>query len=158
VPDMPVEPATPGRYPADMESRVAVLEQIARETTASLGRIERGMDAQREELRGIEERFGRGVDAQREELRAIQQRFERGLDAQRKEQQVFQERVERGMDAQRKELLVFQERFERRLDVQSAEHHAEFRWLLGVMLAGFTTLLGAFGAMLGVMAHGFHWL
>ncbi|HTW72378.1 MAG TPA: hypothetical protein VME47_21025 [Acetobacteraceae bacterium] len=140
MPDMPVEPATPGRYPGDMESRVAVLEQIARETTASLGRIERGMDAQREELR------------------ALQERFERGMDAQRKELHVFQERFERGMDAQRKELLVFQERFERRLDMQAAEHRTEFRWLLGVMLGGFTTLLGAFGAMLGVMAHGFHWI
>jgi hypothetical protein len=30
--------------------------------------------------------------------------------------------------------------------------------LLGVMLAGFTTLLGAYGAMLAAMAHGFHWL
>jgi hypothetical protein len=40
----------------------------------------------------------------------------------------------------------------------AAEERADFRWLLGVMLAGFTTLLGAFGAMLGVMAHGFHWL
>jgi len=62
------------------------------------------------------------------------------------------------MDAQRKELLASQERFERRLDIQAAEHHTEFRWLMGVMLGGFTTLLGAFGAMLGVMAHGFHWL
>ncbi|HUN39706.1 MAG TPA: hypothetical protein VMU81_05400 [Acetobacteraceae bacterium] len=41
MPDLPVECATPGRYPADMESCVVVLEQIARETTASFGRIER---------------------------------------------------------------------------------------------------------------------
>ena len=122
MPDVPVEPVNSGRYPADMESRVAVLEQIARETTASLGRIERGMDAQRQDLHALQERF------------------------------------EYGVDAQRKELLVFQERFERRLDMHAAEQRAEFRWLLGVMLAGLTTLLGAFGAMLGVMAHGFHWL
>jgi hypothetical protein len=31
------------------------------------------------------------------------------------------------------------------------DQRADFRWLLGVMLGGF-------GAMLGVMAHGFHWL
>ena len=79
MPDLPVEPASPGRYPADMESRVAVLEQIARTTTASLERIERRMDA------------------------------------------------------------------------LAAEHRSDFRWLLGTMLAGF-------GALLGAMAHGFHWL
>lgn len=36
------------------------------------------------------------------------------------------------------------ERFDTRLD-------SHFRWLLGIMLAGF-------GALLGVMAHGFHWI
>jgi hypothetical protein len=83
---MPVEPASPGQYPADMESRVAVLEQIARTTTVSLDRIER------------------------------------------------------------------------RIDTLAAEHQADFRWLLGVILAGFATMLGAYGAMLAAMAHGFHWL
>jgi hypothetical protein len=92
-----LEPGGGGRYPADMESRVAVLEQIARVTTASLERIERRLDA---------------------------------------------------MD----------ERTQRRLDALSAEHHADFRWLLGVMLGGLATMLGGFGALLGVMAHGFHWL
>ncbi len=86
MPDLPVEPTSPGRYPADMESRVAVLEQIARTTTASL------------------------------------------------------------------------ERIERRLDMQAAAQRSDFRWLLGVMLAGFTTLLGAYGAMLAAMVHGVHWL
>ena len=104
MPDLPVEPASPGRYPAEMGSRVAVLEQIARETTASLARLERGMDTQRAELR------------------------------------------------------AFQERMERRMDMLGAEHRSDFRWLSGLMLAGFTTLLGAFSAMLGAMAHGFHWL
>jgi hypothetical protein len=93
LPDLPVEPASPGRYPADMESRVAVLEQIARTTTAALERIEHRIDLQTVEIRAL-----------------------------------------------------------------AAEHHADFRWLLGVMLAGFTTLLGAMGAMLAAMAHGFHWL
>jgi hypothetical protein len=90
VPDLPVEPANPSRYPADMESRVAVLEQIARTTTATLERIERRMDMHVAELR--------------------------------------------------------------------AELRADFRWLLGVMSAGFATLLGAYGALLAAMAHGFHWL
>ena len=91
MPDLPVEPSTPGRYPADMESRVAVLEQIAQTTTAALERIERRIDLQQQSAR-------------------------------------------------------------------SPRQRSDFRWLLGVMLAGFATLLGAFGTMLGAMAHGFHWL
>ena len=74
-----VEPTGAGRYPADMESRVAVLEQIARATSATL------------------------------------------------------------------------ERLDRRLDTIEREQRADFRWLLGLILA-------QTGAMLGVMAHGFHWL
>jgi hypothetical protein len=50
------------------------------------------------------------------------------------------------------------ERIERRLDTVAADQRADFRWLLGIMLGGFTAMLGGFGAMLGVMAHGFHWL
>jgi hypothetical protein len=50
------------------------------------------------------------------------------------------------------------ERIERRLDAQAATQRSDFRWLLGVVLAGFATMLGAYGAMLGAMAHGFHWL
>ena len=83
MPDLPVEPSNSGRYPADMESRVAVLEQIARTTAIPLERIERRMDMRAAELR--------------------------------------------------------------------AEHRSDFRWLLGIMLGGF-------GALLGAMAHGFHWL
>ncbi|HUB14270.1 MAG TPA: hypothetical protein VMB34_20125 [Acetobacteraceae bacterium] len=104
MPDLPVEPGNPGRYPADMESRVAVLEQIARTTTEGLAQIMRGMETQRAEFRALEDRL------------------------------------------------------ERRIDLVASQQRSDFRWLLGVMLAGFTTLLGAFGAMLGVMAHGFHWL
>jgi hypothetical protein len=51
------------------------------------------------------------------------------------------------------------ERIERRIDMQAAAQRSDFRWLLGVMLAGFATMLGAYGAMLAAMAaHGFHWL
>jgi len=88
-----LEPASGGRYPGDMESRVAVLEEIARNLAAGQDRMERRFDA-----------------------------------------------------------------FERRLDTLSARHHADFRWLLGIMLGGFGAMFGGFAAMLGVMAHGFHWL
>ena len=42
------------------------------------------------------------------------------------------------------------EAIERRLDSIIHGHRADFRWLIGAMTAGF-------GALLGVMAHGFHW-
>lgn len=57
------------------------------------------------------------------------------------------ERLERRFDAA-----------DQRMDSIIREQRADFRWLLGVMLGGFTAMLGGFGAMLGVMAHGFHWL
>ena len=57
------------------------------------------------------------------------------------------ERLDRRFDA-----------IDRRFDALEAQHRADFRWLLGVMLGGFASMLGAFGALLGVMAHGFHWL
>ena len=40
----------------------------------------------------------------------------------------------------------------------AAGQGVDFRWLPGVTLTGFTALLGAVGAMPGVMAHGFRWL
>ncbi len=87
MPDTPVEPSSPRSYPPDMESRVAVLEQIAR---ARLSR-----------------RWNASIAA---------------------------------------------------FDQMAAEHRADFRWLLGIMLAGFGTLIGMMSGMLGVIAHGFHWL
>ena len=69
-----------------MESRVAVLEQIARSTTAALERLERRFDT-----------------------------------------------------------------MDQRMDSVMREQRADFRWLLGLILA-------QTGALLGVMAHGFHWL
>jgi len=45
MPDTPVEPPGAGRYPTEMETRVALLEQVARTTIASLERIERRIDA-----------------------------------------------------------------------------------------------------------------
>jgi hypothetical protein len=50
------------------------------------------------------------------------------------------------------------DRIERWQDALAAEQRADFRWLLGIMLGGFVTVLGLLGALLGVMAHGFHWL
>jgi hypothetical protein len=50
------------------------------------------------------------------------------------------------------------DRIGHRLDQIAADQRADFRWLLGVMLGGFSVILGGFGAMLSVMAHGFHWL
>jgi hypothetical protein len=43
------------------------------------------------------------------------------------------------------------ERIERRIDAMATEQRSDFCWLLGMML-------GTAGTLLGVMAHGFHWL
>ncbi len=50
------------------------------------------------------------------------------------------------------------ERIERRLDAVSVEQRSDFRWLLGMMLGATGTVLAALAGLLGVMAHGFHWL
>jgi len=50
------------------------------------------------------------------------------------------------------------ERIERRLDLVAAAQHNDFRWLLGMMVAATSTTFAAFLGLLGVMAHGFHWL
>ena len=97
MPDTPLEPASGGRYPADMESRVAILEQIARSTVASLERIERRLDS-------LDTRTSAWFDT-----------------------------------------------IDRRFDLVDTAYRGDFRWLLGIMLGGF-------GALLGVMAHGFRWL
>ena len=78
-----LEPAGGGRYPADMESRVAALEQIARTTAATLERLERRFET-------IDRRF---------------------------------------------------EAIDRRIDALTSEHRSDFRWLLGIMLGGFTAML-----------------
>jgi len=93
MPDTPIELPPDRRYPSDMESRVAVLEQIARDTATTLERIERRIDV-----------------------------------------------------------------IDRRIDMVAARQQADFRWLLGVMFGGFSATIAGFAAMLGVMAHGFHWL
>jgi hypothetical protein len=93
MPDPPIEPPHRDRYPADMESRAAVLEEIARSTAMTLARIERRLDV-------------------------VDQRF----------------------------------------DVLAASQRADFRWLVGIMFGGFSATIAGFATMLGVMAHGFHWL
>jgi len=45
MPDLPVEPAGDGRYPADMATRVALLEQIVQTDRATFARVERQLEA-----------------------------------------------------------------------------------------------------------------
>ena len=52
-----LEPTAGGPYPSDMESRVAVLEQIARTMAASLERIDRRFDAIDRRFEVIDRRF-----------------------------------------------------------------------------------------------------
>ncbi|HEY2418845.1 MAG TPA: hypothetical protein VGH84_13055 [Steroidobacteraceae bacterium] len=50
------------------------------------------------------------------------------------------------------------ERIERRLDTIEATQRTDFRWLLGIMLGGFSLTLGGFVATLGLIAHTQHWI
>src|SRR5262245_22943776 len=100
-----------------MESRVTVLEYIARATRATLERIERRFDTIDRKFESMERKFD-----------AIDRRFD-GVDRR------FQG-IDRRVDA---------------LAILAIAHRTDFRWLLGIMLGGF-------GALLGVMARGFHWL
>ena len=50
------------------------------------------------------------------------------------------------------------DRIEARIDRLEDRMDRQFRWLMGVMLGGFVSMLAGFAGMLGVMAHGFHWL
>jgi hypothetical protein len=118
VPDIPVEPAGGSRYPGDMEARVALLEQLARVTAASLERIERRLDT------GLMHADGR------------MDRMDDRMD-----------RLDGRMD-----------RIDRRLDMLWGAQRSDFRWLLGMMVAGTGTILASLLGLLGVMAHGFHWL
>src|SRR5437773_1013121 len=61
-----IEPPDPGRYPPSMEARVAVLEQIARTTAATVERLERRFEAIDRRFEAIDRR----IDALTSEHRA----------------------------------------------------------------------------------------
>jgi len=69
-------------------------------------------------------------------------------------------RIERRFDLIDRRFEAIDRRFEamdRRFELVDRRMDANFRWLLGVMLAGWGSVLGVLGAMFGLMAHGFHW-
>ena len=72
------------------------------------------------------------------------------------------ERIERRIDAlaQQIDSRITSEsaRLDRRMDALETNQRADFRWLLGVMIGMFGTMIAGFGGLLAVMAHGFHWL
>jgi uncharacterized coiled-coil protein SlyX len=61
------------------------------------------------------------------------------------------ERLDKRLDRMDGRLESRFDRLDDRLMAIDTHHRADFRWLLGLTLAGFAGLLGA-------MAHGFHWL
>ena len=50
------------------------------------------------------------------------------------------------------------DRIERRLDTIEATQRTDFRWLLGILLGGFSLTLGGFGAVLSLIARTQHWI
>jgi len=140
MPDIPIEPASGGRYPAGMETRVAILEQLARVTAASLERIER--------------RFDTGLTHADDRMDRLERRLDMGL-AQTND---HMDRIERRLDMGLAHADSRMDRIDRQLDMLSGDQHSDFRWLLGIMIAGTGTIFGCLLGLLGVMAHGFHWL
>ncbi len=61
------------------------------------------------------------------------------------------DRIERRLETMDVAHRAAIDRLERRIEAIEAAHRADFRWLLGIMF-------GAWASLLGVMAHGFHWL
>jgi hypothetical protein len=70
------------------------------------------------------------------------------------------ERIERKFETMDRRFEMVDRHFEAmegRIDAMNLQHRADFRWLLGVTLGGWGSVLGALGGILGVIAHGFHW-
>lgn len=44
------------------------------------------------------------------------------------------------------------------LEKECSEIKTDFRWLIGIMLAGFGSLIAMNGTMFAMMSHGFKWL
>ena len=76
MPDTPVEPPASGRYPGDMESRVAVLEQIPRSTNATLERIDRRFDAIDHRFEAMERRLDARFDVVDSRFEAMNRRID----------------------------------------------------------------------------------
>jgi hypothetical protein len=67
-------------------------------------------------------------------------------------------RLERRIEEQGSRLERRVDDLGRRVDDVAKEHHADFRWLFGIIIGLFATMIAGFSALLGVVAHGFHWL
>jgi tetrahydromethanopterin S-methyltransferase subunit F len=50
------------------------------------------------------------------------------------------------------------ERIDRRLETIENNQRSDFRWTLGIMITGYLGIIAGFTGILGVMAHGFHWI
>ena len=68
------------------------------------------------------------------------------------------ERIERRLDPGLTHADDRMDRIERRLDMPWHDQRSNFRWLFGVMFAGTGAVLTFILCLIGVMAHGFHWL
>jgi hypothetical protein len=102
---------------SDQEPRLAVPEEIARSTKATLERIDRRLDA-------IENR----MIASDNRMIAFQADVDRRFTA-------FQADVDR-------RFLTFQSEMNSRLIALQADQRSDFRWLLGVGLGGFGAMFG----------------
>jgi hypothetical protein len=140
MPDMPVDFFPNPSYPKHMESRVAVLEHIAKTTAATLERLEQRQDQ-------MLDRMDRRFDAMEAKFDAVDRRFE-AMD--RKFEARF-DAMDRKFEAK---FDVMDRRFEtmdQRWVMLNTHHRQDFLWLITIQVA-------TVGGLLTAMARGFHWL
>jgi len=92
-----------------------------------------------------------GMEARVAVLEQIARTTAAALDRIERRQDASVERIEQRLDRAEASTRVEFQRIETRLGAIEANARADHRWVLGI-------LLGGFAGLLGVMAHGFHWL
>jgi len=137
-------------YTASMEARVAVLEEIARNTEKLLGKMDARMDRMEAHNIQMEERLIARMEAMEHRLTARIEAGEVQTDKRIEAVDRRIESVEKRMEAMETRIDKRMESFERHLIRLEDRHVTDFRWMLGLGIA-------AVAFLFAVMAHGFHW-
>ena len=129
-----------------METRVAILEQIAKDTRDLLARLDARMDRSDALMDARMDRSDARLDARLDRLDARMDRSDALIDARMSQMDTRMDRVDMRMD-----------RFDTRMDHLDTRMGrledrmaSDFKWLVG---AGALAAVG----LAGLMAHGFHW-
>lgn len=174
--DFALPPDSPAPYSLSMEARVAVLEEIARNTEKLLGKMDARMDRMETHSIQMEARLTARMDAMDERLTTridrlethtiqMEERLTARMEAM--EERLIA-RIESGEARTDKRMETMEERLITRIEAGEARtdkrmesfevhlvrledrHITDFRWMLGLGM-------GAVAFLFAVMAHGFHW-